>query len=343
MSALIPPLPNTPQRFAGFPITGAGNVGAVTVDEPVSNPQSFTGKLLGGKYLVGERIGSGGMAVVYEATNVETKERVAVKQINEQSSGRADREIETSREVAKLKNPNIVKFVSGGNEYGYAYFVMELVEGPSLKDVLETIYADSKHKLIKTNQVSFSPKQVLEMFRDVSHALALIHDKGFFHRDIKPSNLLIDKNGVIKISDLGLAKPTLFNEEDWGRSITRSNMPIGTLLYMSPEQARGQELSDGADVYSLGVTLYELLTGKLPVPLSQLSEIAEITNTPPVPPVQYNNSIPRTLNKLILDMLLKFPYERPSASEVEERLSEIITSDEIKGLTFNKPKFILAA
>lgn len=196
-------------------------------------------------------LGRGSMGMVYKARQVSMDRIVAVKSLLESLASNTDfiKRFEREAKVAaKLSHNNIVNAYDAGEFDGRHYFVMEYVEGTSVKDELV------KRKV-------FEEKDGLEIILAVTEALKHAHEKGLVHRDIKPDNIILTKQGVVKLADLGLARPT----GDEKRAAAEAGMAIGTPYYMSPEQVRGQtDVDIRADIYSLGATFYHMMTGRVP-------------------------------------------------------------------------------
>ena len=204
-------------------------------------------------YEITEMIGRGGMGVVYKGRQTSLDRTVAIKLLPlEVSIDRdfGDRFVREARTMAKMNHPNIVSVFDFGNTTeGHLYFVMEFVEGTTL------------HHLIKT--VGLKPTQALEIIVRVCEALQYAHSEGVIHRDIKPANILVDTKGRVKVTDFGLARmDTTKTPEEWGQTMT--GMVLGTPDYMAPEQKKGIRVDHRADIYSLGVMLYEMLCGEIP-------------------------------------------------------------------------------
>ncbi len=218
------------------------------------NPDPLIGETLGG-YRIEEAIGRGGMGLVYRARQLSLDRAVALKVLptelaeNQQIVARFQREI---RLLSTLSHPNIVAIYDGGidRERGLSYYVMELVDGVTLRDVIEA--------------KELRPEQALALVPPICDALAYAHSRGLVHRDIKPANLLLDQEGRVKIADFGLSR--LIDDADDHARITQTHQLMGTIEYMAPEQREGAKLVDHrADIYSLGVVIYEMLTGELPI------------------------------------------------------------------------------
>ena len=203
-------------------------------------------------YKVVDVLGRGGMGAVYKAVQTALDRVVAIKLLPlEISIDRdfADRFVREARTMAKLNHPNIVSvFDFGTTTEGHLYFVMEFVEGTTL------------HHLIKST--GLKPNQALELIVSICEALQYAHTEGVVHRDIKPANVLVDTKGRVKVADFGLARVDAPTAEQWGQTMT--GMVLGTPDYMAPEQKSGSRVDHRADIYSLGVMLYEMLCGQIP-------------------------------------------------------------------------------
>ncbi len=284
---------------------------------------SYVGKTLGERYEIRDIIGVGGMAVVYKAYDKIDDRTVAVKILkdeflaNEEFRRRFKNE---SKAIAVLSHPNIVKVydVSYGDKL--QYIVMEYVEGITLKE-----YIEQQGEVNQKEAVYF----VMQILRALQHA----HDKGVVHRDIKPQNIMLLENGMIKVTDFGIAR--------FSRSETRtlSDSTIGSVHYISPEQARGDVTDDKADLYSVGVMFYEMLTGKLPFTADSSVSVAimQLQNDPE-PPTKVNPSIPAGLEQIIMHAMKKNVNERyQSAAEMILDLEEFKRNPSVK---FNYSYFV---
>lgn len=246
-----------------------------------------------GNFLIERLIGRGGMGVVYLAQHSSLGRRVALKVLpealsrDEQFTERFQRE---ARALGSLSHPNIVGVHECGCIDGRFFFAMEFVEGGSLRNLLD-------HKAL-------SPERALQIVPQLCDALQYAHAQGVVHRDIKPENILVDPNGVVKVADFGLAK-IVGNEPAGYRALTRSDLVVGTLHYMAPEQVeKPKEVDHRADIYSLGVVFYEMLTGELPLGRFE-------------PPSHHSNASAR-LDHVVMRALEKRPERRyQSASELK--------------------------
>lgn len=244
----------------------------------------YIGKMLDDRYEIREIIGEGGMAIVYRALDHRLNRDVAVKIMRDEMA--ADEEFRRrfcteSHAVAMLSHPNIVAVYDVSHNDNVEYIVMELVDGITLKQYME-----------RKGMVAW--KEVVHFTKQISKALAHAHERGIIHRDIKPQNIMLLRDGTIKVGDFGIA--ALENEvyENNGEA-------IGSIHYIAPEQARGECPDARSDIYSLGVMMYEMLTGGLPFTGNTLGEIAvQHMNAKPVPPHEKNPEIPLELERITL-------------------------------------------
>lgn len=244
----------------------------------------YIGKMLDDRYEIREIIGEGGMAIVYRALDHRLNRDVAVKIMRDEMA--ADEEFRhrfctESHAVAMLSHPNIVAVYDVSHNDNVEYIVMELVDGITLKQYME-----------RKGMIAW--KEVVHFTKQISKALAHAHERGIIHRDIKPQNIMLLRDGTIKVGDFGIA--ALENEvyENNGEA-------IGSIHYIAPEQARGECPDARSDIYSLGVMMYEMLTGGLPFTGNTLGEIAvQHMNAKPVPPHEKNPEIPLELERITL-------------------------------------------
>lgn len=253
-------------------------------------------------------LGRGGMGTVYRARHRETGEEVAVKALaqnhNEDDHFRQRFESEIQA-LLKLDHPNIVRLIGYGQEDGAMYFAMELVEGKSLFHL---------QREIKT----FDWRDVLVIARDVATGLRHAHDRGIVHRDLKPGNLLKSDEGMIKITDFGIAKAYGVSHD------TRDNV-VGTIDFMSPEQALGRPVTAKSDLYSLGVVLYTLLSGTPPFASSSIEQSLRNLTRVPAPKIRSRvPSVPDSLEEIIDELLEKKPEKRtPTAYALLRKLDYV--------------------
>lgn len=271
----------------------------------MENNDKYIGKLLDDRYEILELIGEGGMAIVYKALCHRLNRMVAVKIMRDDMA--ADEEFRRrfcteSHAVAMLSHPNIVAVYDVSHSDEIEYIVMELVDGITLRQ-----YMDRKGAV--------SWKETLHFAKQTAKALSHAHERGIIHRDIKPQNIMLLRDGTIKVGDFGIA--ALENE------IYESNgQAIGSVHYIAPEQARGECPDARSDIYSLGIVMYELLSGKKPYDGDTLGEIAiKHMNTVPTPLHEINAEIPPELERITFKAMNKSLDERyQSASELLEDL-----------------------
>jgi serine/threonine-protein kinase len=256
-------------------------------------------RILGGRYRLGSVIGQGGMAVVYRAEDLTLGRTVAVKILRE-SLGTDPEFLERfrreARAAARLNHPNIIAVYDVGQDGPSNYFVMEYVEGTDLRD------------LIRETGV-LAPAQVVDIGCQIAAALEYAHRSGLIHRDIKSQNVLVTSDGKVKVADFGIA---IMHGEG---SITQAGMVIGSVHYMSPEQAEGRPTTAASDVYSLGIVLYEMATGQLPFTAESPIAIArlQLEARPPSPRL-VNPRLPQPISDVILACLEKAPERRPATA-----------------------------
>ena len=276
----------------------------------------FVGKILDKRYEIKEIIGVGGMAVVYKAYDNIDDRTVAVKILREEFLNNEDfcrRFKNESKAIAVLSHPNIVKVfdVSFGDRM--QYIVMEYIDGISLKEYIE------QQKEIKWKEAVYFVVQIL---RALQHA----HDKGIVHRDIKPQNIMLIQDGTIKVTDFGIAR---FSRSEQ-RTVT--DKAIGSVHYIAPEQARGDITDEKADIYSVGVMLYEMLTGRLPFEAETAVSVAIMQlQSQPRMPREINDTIPEGLEEITIKAMQKDSGIRyQSAAEMLRDIDEFKKNPSIK-------------
>ncbi|HEU4510548.1 MAG TPA: serine/threonine-protein kinase [Pyrinomonadaceae bacterium] len=288
----------------------------------------LVGLTLDDKYQIEERLGSGGMGEVYRARHLQMDRPVAIKVLRQQlvqdEAARVRFQIE-ARTAVLLRHPNALKVTDfGQTPEGFVYIVMELLEGRTLREIL------SREGPIET-------ARAISIALQASDAVAAAHEAGIIHRDLKPSNILVtqsaDQPAAVKVLDFGIAKLAtnqLDDDEDVANLAQRSSV-IGTPRYMAPEQSNGAELTAAADVYSLGVILYEMLTGMAPFSGATPAEIAQKhTNDAPHPPREIVAAIPEDIQRVVLHALEKQPADRPA--DAGEFRRELLDTAERLGL-----------
>ncbi|MCR4316990.1 MAG: protein kinase [Planctomycetes bacterium] len=263
-----------------------------------------------GGCLIEAKIGQGGMGTVYRATHLGLDKSVALKFLPKnyaQSAERVERFRREARSAAALDHPNIVQIMNVGSEDDLHYIIMQFIDGYSVD------------KMIKKGH-RFSVEEALRIIIDTAKGLSVAHARGIIHRDVKPDNIMLDRAGMVKILDFGLAK-----EIDTDISVSRQGKAIGTPYYMSPEQCQGKALDERSDIYSLGVSLYHILTGKRPfVGNSPVETAIKHIKETAIPPSEINGEIPEIVSVYCLTMIAKRKEDRPqSCKEVAAALEEI--------------------
>jgi serine/threonine-protein kinase len=264
-------------------------------------------KVLNGRYRLDELIGEGGMAVVYRAYDLVLNRPVAVKILRAQYGSDANflRRFEREAQAAaRLAHPNIVNVYDVGRDNALYYIVMEYVRGQTLKELI------LEHAPFRIDQAAY-------IVRQVAAALDYAHQHGLVHRDVKPQNILVDAQGVVKVTDFGIAKGMT------DASLTEAGIGMGTVHYVSPEQARGEGATPASDIYALGVVLYEMLTARLPFDADNPIGLAmQHVSAAPPSPRQFNPDLPPQVDSIVLRALAKDPAQRyPTASALAEALA----------------------
>ena len=251
--------------------------------------------VLNGRYRLGEVLGEGGMAVVYRAQDVLLNRPVAVKILRAQYAAdesflrRFEREAQAA---AGFSHANIVNVYDVGTDGDQHYIVMEYIRGPSLKELIR-------------RQGPFSVDGAIFIIGQVTSALDYAHQRGLIHRDIKPQNILVDRDGNAKVVDFGIAKGMR------DVNLTEAGTGMGTVHYVSPEQAQGDPAGPASDLYSTGVVLFEMLTKRMPFEADTPVGVAmQHVNTPPPPPSTFNPKIPPEVDAIVLRSLAKDPAGR---------------------------------
>jgi serine/threonine-protein kinase len=274
------------------------------------------GQTIDGRYLLQRRIGSGGMADVWLARDSELGRDVAIKVLHEnfaRDSEFVDRFRREASAAAGLQHPNVVAVFDRGAVEDTYYIAMEYVEGSTLRDLISR---------------GLGISESVEVTRQVLAAAGFAHERGFVHRDLKPMNVLIDRSGRVRVTDFGIARAG--NSE-----ITRTGSVLGTAQYLSPEQAQGFEVTQTSDIYSIGVMLFEMLTGRVPFDGDNAVAIAmkQVSETPPAPST-INPAVPAALDSVVLKALAKDPASRyGSAAEMLHALDAAEANPDIAGHT----------
>lgn len=251
------------------------------------------GRILGGRYEIIEDVDSGGMALIFKALCKKTKNVVAVKVLKEEFANKAEYVMRFKKEaqaVFSLEHDNIVRVRDIGCDEGVYYMVMDYIDGVCLKSLIGKQPIEEKDAIVYAAQVC--------------SALSAAHKKGIIHRDIKPHNIMLDKNNNIKLMDFGIAK-------SMGMSTEKENQVIGSVYYVSPEQARGEEVDARSDIYSLGIVLYEMITGELPFTGDKTASVAlKHLNEQITAPIEKNPNISAAINGIVLKATSKSPKDR---------------------------------
>ena len=268
------------------------------------------GKILGGRYEIIEKIGNGGMATVYKAKCLVLKRYVAVKVLREEFT--TDNEFVRrfnveAQSVASLTHPNIVSVYDVGHDGDLYYIVMELVKGKTLKDII-----------VEDKVLGW--KWSVKIAIQIASALEVAHKNNIVHRDIKPHNIIITEDGVAKVTDFGIAKAVS------NSTITAFGATIGSVHYFSPEHAKGGITDAKSDLYSLGVVLYEMVTGKVPFDADTPVSVALMhMQQEPLPPSDINPNVPQSVSQIIMKAMQKDPALRyNSATEMKASLEAVL-------------------
>lgn len=280
------------------------------------------GKRISGRYKVLEMIGGGGMANVYLAHDMILDREVAVKMLrldfvnDEEFIRRFHREAQSA---TSLTHPNIVSIYDVGEEDSLYYIVMEYMNGQTLKQYI------NQHSSLRV-------EKALDIMMQLTSAISHAHQNHIIHRDIKPHNILIDRDGNVKITDFGIAMALS------ATSITQTNSVLGSVHYLSPEQARGGMANRKSDIYSLGIVMFEILTGRLPFSGESAVSIALKHLQSETPSVRrWNSSIPQSVENIVLKATAKDPFHRyNSVDEMEEDIRTALNPERM-----NEPKFII--
>lgn len=263
---------------------------------------NLEGKLLGGRYEIIEKIGTGGMATVYKAKCLVLKRFVAVKVLRDEFT--TDEEFikrfnVEAQAVASLTHPNIVSVYDVGHEGNLYYIVMELVKGKTLKEII-------------VEDGALGWKWSVKIAMQIASALETAHRNNIVHRDIKPHNIIITEDGVAKVTDFGIAKAVS------NSTITAFGTTIGSVHYFSPEHARGGFTDARSDLYSLGVVMYEMVTGRVPFDSDTPVSVAlKHMQEEPIEPIKIKSELPQSVNDIIMKAMRKDANERyQSATEM---------------------------
>jgi hypothetical protein len=261
-------------------------------------------RLLAERYEILRRVGAGGMGEVYLARDLPLRRPVALKILKDhllESEAALWRFREEARAAARLSHPNVVRVFDAGTDGAEAYIAMEYVAGGTLKERI-------------SREEPLEPREAARVARGVALALCEAHQKGIVHRDVKPQNVLLTERGEPKLADFGIARAAE------ATPLTQTSMILGSAHYLSPEQAVGEPATPKSDLYSLGVTLYEMLTGRLPFDAENPIAIAvKHVGEWPASPRAVNPGVPQPLERLTMALLAKDPEQRPATAMAVSR------------------------
>jgi serine/threonine-protein kinase len=268
-------------------------------------------KILGDRYEILESLGSGGMAMVYRCRDLNLHREVALKVLRDtyvEDPAFQANFLQEARSAANLSHPNIVTVFDFGHDNNRLYIVMEYVSGTDLKSLMRRQYSLPVHRAVTL---------MVKIAKGVGYA----HRAGLVHCDLKPQNILIASDGSAKITDFGISRALANISPD-----ERAEVVWGSPQYFAPEQAAGGPPSPSSDVYSLGVILYEMLTGQLPFEAEDAQVLAELhLHADPIPPKAINASIPENLDNIVLKVLAKEPSARYRTADQFARILENFT------------------
>jgi eukaryotic-like serine/threonine-protein kinase len=312
---------------------GAGAFAAPVAREAEAQFDSLIGTVLAGRYEVLRRIGEGGMGAVYEAKHALIGKRVAVKVLLEKFHAKSDfvaRLLQEARLASSIGHQNIVDVTDfGTTDDGRSFVVMEFLDGESLAE-------------LERREAPLPIERSLRIARQAASALGAAHAKGIFHRDVKPENLYLVRRGdadFVKVVDFGISKAVKPGGDDGAEAyrLTHTGLLLGTPLYMSPEQARGDEdLDHRADIWALGVLLYECLTGEVPFRANNYLQIISqvLTHEPPSPSrLRPELGIPDAVDAVVMRAMEKDRARRyQTMAELEQDLARLLAGDQNVGL-----------
>ncbi len=313
----VPSVPPTPTD-GGFTCLKCGTMlavpgrdGSIQVDATLrrdGSSDSLIGKELGGCKII-ELIGRGTMGTVYHAKHIALNKPVAIKvlPVTNRNAEMVKRFTIEARAAAKLEHPNIVQVYNVGSESGHCYIVMQLIRGRDLGDMI-------------SDGAGFLLRDALHIVKEVAKGLDIAHSRGIVHRDLKPDNVMILENGEIRIADFGLAQDVEYSAET-----TAGGLIVGTPYYMAPEQWLGDPVDGRADLYSLGIILYQMITGQRPFEGLVIADLMDQhLKTLPAPPKDLNPDVTDGVNALCLKLIAKSPKKRyASARDLIEEIQRI--------------------
>lgn len=270
------------------------------------DPGGPGGPVLGGRYRLEGLLGAGGMADVHRATDLRLNRPVAVKIFRPGTDPDGEQRFhEEAQMLANLSHPGLVAVHDSGIEDHRAYLVMELVDGPTLREVLD--------------QQRLPLEEVTRIGTDLAGVLAYVHEQGVVHRDVKPSNVLLGRGGRVRLADFGISRLA------GASGLTAADATLGTASYLAPEQVQGDQVGPPADVYALGLVLLEALTGHVEYPGGSWEAAAERLSTPPAVP----GGLPGPLRRTLLAMTETDPRRRPTAAQAAQLLAGAAADDAV--------------
>jgi eukaryotic-like serine/threonine-protein kinase len=266
-----------------------------------------------GQYEIIEKLGEGGMGVVYKARDAKLDRFVALKFLPAPEAGTtadSQRFLQEARAAAALNHPNVCSVIDIQDNAGESFIVMEFINGQTLRDLAGGRPSGSSGSLrggtgVQGRTAALPAKRAIDIVIQIAEGLAAAHERGIIHRDIKPENIMVRKDGIVQIMDFGLAKLRGVSR------LTREGSTVGTAGYMSPEQVQGQEADHRSDIFSLGVVLFELLTGEMPFKgVHETAVSYEIVNVDPPPVSEVNPEVDPLLDTIVMECLAKEPADR---------------------------------
>ena len=291
----------------------------------------WEGKTLGGRYQIGELLGQGGMSSVYKATDPNLRRSVAIKLIHPHLSNNPEfvrRFEEEATGVARLRHPNIIQMYDFNHEGGVYYMVMEYVAGETLQSRLKRLNASGRH---------LSLREALKYTLDICNAAGYAHQRGMIHRDIKPANVMLDVHGNAILMDFGIARMV------GGQQHTATGAVLGTALYMAPEQIQGLHPDARADIYSIGVMLFEALSGHPPFEADSAMTLMMMHLNDPVPNLELLHpglpgNIQTIVNKsLEKDRSLRYQSAEEMAAALQIALAGVAESPAVTPTAIAEP------
>jgi eukaryotic-like serine/threonine-protein kinase len=261
---------------------------------------SVVGEVVADRYELEELVGTGGMSSVFRARDRLLERSVALKILHEHyvaDPEYVERFRREARAVAQLAHPNIVTVIDRGEQEGRQFIVFEYVDGENLKEVVN-------------REGALPVREAIELALQVARALGYAHERGIVHRDVKPQNVILNEEGRAKVTDFGIARSLDVD------GVTQTGTVLGTSDYIAPEQAQGQEVDAQTDVYSLGVVIYELLTGEVPFGGESFVAVAmQHVNEPPPSVVEHRPDVPPRLDLVVQRAMAKRPHDRHGSME----------------------------